>query len=64
LVMEWRLKAHIEMMVWPFPFEISYACRAFHFSHAFKKPFEYSSGPYPTLHPTTNLHPSLSLSMP
>jgi hypothetical protein len=27
------------MMLWPFPFEISYACRAFHFSHTFYRLF-------------------------
>jgi hypothetical protein len=64
LVLEWGQKVHIEMMVWPFPFEISYACLTFHFSHTFYRPFQYLFRLYPTLHPTTNLHPFPPLLMP
>ncbi len=39
LVMEWGLKVHTEMMEWPFPYEILYACIAFHFFHTFYRPF-------------------------
>jgi len=51
------------MMVWPFPFEISYAYRPYHFFHTFYRPFLYLFGLHPTVHPTTNLHPFLPSSM-
>jgi hypothetical protein len=39
LVLELRLKVQIGMMVWFFPFKISYACRTSHFSHTFERLF-------------------------
>jgi hypothetical protein len=64
LVLEWGLKVHTKMMVWPFPSKISYACISFHFSHIIYKPFQYFSRLYCALHPTRDLHPFPPLSMP
>jgi hypothetical protein len=52
------------MMAWIFPSEMSFAYITFHFSHIFCRPFQYLFGQYLTLHPITNLHIFLPLTMP
>jgi len=48
--MESRLEVHTRMMVKPFPFEISYVYRCFHFFHTFYKLSLYSFGLYHASH--------------